>query len=103
MYSTDIVISAVQIALARRGYEYPRRGERGKNTTVARIMAADALHYFSRASNSGAATAVNCSTASGKSLRLRASSEQWGRDDRDLWIAEVRAIIDSIVQKSTQQ
>jgi len=94
LYSIEKVNAAVQIALARRGFNYPSSSqERSRDSITARTLIFDAMRSLTGNSVTGTAVSLGASTASGKSLQERCETYA-SPDERLLWIAEVRSLIE---------
>jgi hypothetical protein len=94
LYAIELVNAAVQIALKRRGFSYPSSSaDRSRDSVTARTLAFDAIFSLTGNSVTGTAVSLGASTASGKSLRERTETYA-SPDDRILWIAEVRSLVE---------
>ena len=49
MYAKDAALKGIQNALAARGFKWPEKGKKDKDSVVARLMAFDALAKSSQA------------------------------------------------------
>lgn len=98
MYSVELVQAAIQQCLARRGFKYPRHNERGKDSNTARMLAFDAMFALTGGSVTGSAVNVNASTGSGKALLERTTTAYRSKDERNIWIAEVRSQVQLNIQ-----
>ena len=94
LYSIEKVNAAVQIALKRRGFAYPSSSqERSRDAITARTLIFDAMRSLTGNSVTGSAVSVGASTASGKAFEERCQTYA-SPDERLLWIAEVRSLIE---------
>ena len=91
LYSIEKVNAAVQIALKRRGFEYPSSSqERSRDAITARTLIFDAMRSLTGNSVTGSAVSVGAST---KAFEERCQTYA-SPDERLLWIAEVRSLIE---------
>jgi len=95
MYASEIVMEAVQTALLRRGFAYPRSGERSDNSKTARRLAFDAMFTLTGITPTGIATLVGSSTSSAKPMVESMDAAYRTKDDRAKWIDEVRQIVET--------
>jgi len=94
MYSATIVIPAVEAALSRRGFAFPKPGSGiGKDAVAARRLAYDALHSLTNGTPSGISKLIGCTATTALVMQQAAAGFYRTPEERQAWLDEVRNIV----------
>jgi len=95
MYSATIVIPAVEAALSRRGFAFPRPGSGiGKDAVAARRLAYDALHSLTNGTPSGISKLIGCTATTALVMQQAAAGFYRTPEERQAWLDEVRGLVE---------
>jgi hypothetical protein len=102
MYSATIVIPAVEAALSRRGFAFPKPGSGiGKDAVAARRLAYDALHSLTNGTPSGISKLIGCTATTALVMQQAAAGFYRSPEERQEWLDEVRGLIEKGMQCDT--
>jgi len=94
MYTATIVIPAVEAALSRRGFAFPKPGSGiGKDAVAARRLAYDALHSLTNGTPSGISKLIGCTATTALVMQQAAAGFYRTPEERQAWLDEVRNIV----------
>ena len=96
MYHQKPALEGVKRALAGRGFAWPAKGVKDKDSVIARLMAFDALHNLTGLSPSRIAVLVSSAPSNTKNMMQRVERCYRNTSDRAAWIMEAR---DAVVQE----
>jgi hypothetical protein len=99
MYAKDAALKGIQNALAARGFKWPEKGKKDKDSVVARLMAFDALHNLTGLSPSAIALLVSNSPSNTTNMMQRVERCYRTTGDRAGWIMQARAAIDAVLSE----
>jgi hypothetical protein len=97
MYAKAPAMQGIKNALAARGFKWPAKGKRDKDSVVARLMAFDALHNLTGLSPSAIALLVSNSPSNTTNMMQRVERCYRTTSDRAGWIMQARAAIDAVL------
>jgi hypothetical protein len=99
MYSATIVIPAVEAALSRRGFAFPKPGSGiGKDAVAARRLAYDALHSLTNGTPSGISKLIGCTATTALVMQQAAAGFYRSPEERQAWLDEVRGLVERSAQ-----
>jgi hypothetical protein len=99
MYAKDAALKGIQLALAARGFKWPEKGAKDKDSVVARLMAFDALHNLTGLSRSAISMLVSNSPSNTTNMIQRVERCYRTPIDRANWIVQARASIDAVLSQ----
>lgn len=99
MNAKDAALKGIQNALAARGFKWPEKGKKDKDSVVARLMAFDALHNLTGLSPSAIALLVSNSPSNTTNMMQRVERCYRTTSDRAGWIMQARAAIDAVLAR----
>ena len=94
MFSHEYAIAGVRAALAQRGFAWPEKGVKDKDSVTARLLAFDALRNLTGLSPTAIARAVNSTASNAKAMGARCERCYRTVEDRAEWVQLVRACIE---------
>jgi hypothetical protein len=103
MYHHEPALAGVKTALAARGFAWPAKGVKDKDSVIARLMAFDALHNLTGLSASRIAVLVSSAPSNTKNMMQRVERCYRNQSDRAAWIQEARdAIVEELSSQKTE-
>jgi hypothetical protein len=102
MYAKTPAMQGIKNALAARGFKWPAKGRRDKDSVVARLMAFDALHNLTGLSPSAISMLVSNSPSNTANIMQRVERCYRTTSDRAGWIMQARAAIDAVLSQEVK-
>ncbi|NBW23642.1 MAG: hypothetical protein EBR82_88430 [Caulobacteraceae bacterium] len=102
MYHQKPALEGVKRALAGRGFAWPAKGVKDKDSVIARLMAFDALHNLTGLSASKISMLVSTVPSNTRNMMQRVERCYRNQSDRAAWIQEARdAIVEELAKCAT--